>query len=205
MGWTTGQCIGKELSMCSFLSSQNWVGIETIALILTLLFLIRYTKATIEMAKSTKALADAQYEELGLKKKPVMAFYLDSKSFELITTIENLSTVHAKYWSKLTVMINQKTFYAPESSHYGGKKAWAIQAKDVIRGHYSISGLLEPEFETKTDFSKLNVRLRVESWCLNYYDNDYDRPKIELRNPPLEWYWCKERRNWVLEVASDNG
>lgn len=184
------------MACLEFLSSQIfWSAAGTIALIVTLVFIIIYTKATRELAQISK-------EELGLKKKPVINFYIkDECLFNFQTMTHNLSNVHAKYRVKITLIIknNIRIEMSPENT-YGGEKVWPLQAEMTYQGSIPIEDAILKYYENEVEMKNAPLGMIVESWAINFSEPEEKLFSDESKNPNWEWYW-KNGEKWIPEAS----
>ena len=103
--------------------------IGSIALVITLVYVIKYTRATVSLAMQTHASVDLQREEIGLQKRPVVLFLCaDERQFHFRTMVRNFGMVHAKACVKATITIDGKVLRIPPRTHYTGERIWQLQA-----------------------------------------------------------------------------
>ena len=147
-----------------------WTSLNTIALVTTLFFVIRYTKATMRMAES-------QMEEIGLRKRPVVSFgCADENYFNFRTTARNFSMVHAKARVKATVIVNRHLLSLTPEHHYSGERVWHLQAGGsggpTFCGHLDFLTLFEYNNVPQPDPNSAEAQVTIESWVINWAEND---------------------------------
>ena len=183
-----------------------WTSLNTIALIVTLIFVRKYTKSTKELATATRSMAAAHREEVGLRERPVVSFgCADEKQFIFLTTARNFSMVHAKARVKATVIVNRHLLSLTPEHHYAGERVWHLQAGGsggpTFRGHLDFPTLFEYNNVPQPDPNSAEAQVTIESWVINWAENDSELFNDQNKNPTLQWYWKPRFRQWVPEVS----
>ncbi|HWR83096.1 MAG TPA: hypothetical protein VN285_07325 [Candidatus Deferrimicrobium sp.] len=183
-----------------------WTSLNTIALVITLIFVMKYTKATNVLAIETHSIAVLQAEEIGLRKRPVVSFLCaDQSNFFFVTAIENFSMVHAKARIRVAIEINGRILELTEGHHYAGHRIWHLQAggpdAPTLCGHLSFPSLLELNNINQygLDLKSVSARVTVEMWVINWCEDDHKLLDDKNKNPVVEWYW--KRGQWIPEVS----
>lgn len=184
-----------------------WTAMNSIALIITLFWVIIYTKATRAMAEASGKMADAQSEEIQMRRRPVVTVNnQNSSNCYFRTEITNGGSVHAKARFKATVTINSQLLELPAGHRYNGDHVWELQARSKIEGHLDIENMLNMSRISIDDCGLTHASVRIDSWVIYYYDQESQLYEDENRNPVTEWYWQGPWGNqaggmWIPEVS----
>ena len=180
------------------LMDPYWEGIIAVALVATLVYVIKYTKATWSMAK-------VHNEELGLKKRPIISVYnRDPEVFKFRTKVTNLSNIHAKLRVKANVDIAGKDLKIPSDQHYSGNRIWQLQGGGYIGGHLSFDDLFEYNDMELGGHESGEAEVALECWVINYYDDEKGLFDDRNKNPVVHWSWKlldSGGGRWVPEVS----
>jgi hypothetical protein len=170
--------------------------LQSVAVLTTLLFVIRYTDATGAMARATVLMAMTEQEVYGLRMQPVVsvsgqAYETDGK-LEFATKIENHSDVHAKLRVVFSIEVGGQWIPLPADQYYGGV-VWALQARTPFPGALGLPqafhrmGLKSPILATQT------TRVKAEVWVTNYFASVEKLAAPESKNPTVFWSWDGKR------------
>jgi hypothetical protein len=187
-------------------AGKYWDRIGTVVVTLTLLAVIWYTIETAALAKATSKMAALQEEEIGLKKRPIVSWRChDHEKFYFTTEVANLSSVHAKCRVKATIEINAgrdgeyTNLALTKNHHYNGKRIWQLQAGVTTFGHLDFRGVLALNKVAELSPAKARIRVRIESWVINYREDEQLLLNDNQKNPPAQWDW--NGSTWVVEVV----
>lgn len=176
------------------LAWPHWNSVQAIALIVTLIFIIWYTRSTHKIMKF-------QEEEIGLKKRPVVTTKIErdikinsTGKFFCRTLVENKSNVHAKYRVEAIISINEKPGKLYQYSYYDGERIWQLQAGTCFAGILNVDDF-SPEKDTASIFFK--------SWAVNYQEKDDALMDDKNRNPNTKWDWDPKRSAWIPDAAPE--
>jgi hypothetical protein len=209
------------------LDPSTWQILTAITLIVTLIYIINYTRATKRLANETSVSAEIQKREFLYKQRPVISiFNFKPEEFYFIPVFYNFSNVHAKLRVKATIKFGEKTLKLPEGHLYNGEKIWQLQAggneAPRLFGNLDFRRILEvnemiiaPELSEKGklyedtidytgDFYKRNMEyasITIECWAVNINRSDDELNNKENKNPVVQWYWKKKSRRWIPEVC----
>ena len=184
-----------------FLSAPWWAGVGTLALVMTLIFVIKYTRATNRLAETTASMLRLEHESIGLRMRPTIRVTCnDQKRFPFEVRVENLSPVHALVRIKVTVDVDGECLESPKDSDYGGKNILQLQAKSIYAFFLNFQGL--PWWtgapDTKPRSNRHDVRVTLEAWSINFYLSDTGLYDNGNRIPTTVFSW--EDRYWQPEV-----
>jgi len=198
------------------LKSPLWSVLNTVALIITLFYIIRYTKATTSMAKASNSMVNAtslstraHMEEVRLQKRPVVSIICpNEKDFNFPTRVNNFSMMHAKARFKANIVINGLHLELATGTHYTGDRIWKLQAMGqngpVFHGHLDIVNTLRRKNMELPAQSELEASVTIDSWVINLYDAEAELFNDENKNPTLHWYWNKRDQKWIPEPSPKN-
>ena len=194
----------------SILAAEWWIGLwtslNTIAFIITLFYVIKYTKATDDMAKASELMAKAQREQIKLQERPVISIgCYPENQYHFRTKIRNFSMAHAKVRVLAKIEIHGKQLELTPNHHYNGERIWKLQA----------GGSDAPTFYGHLDFEKLfihnktigqspvnsNARVTLDMWVINSMKTDDELYYDKNKNPTVQWYW--NNKKWVPEVCPE--
>jgi hypothetical protein len=182
-----------------YFSTEEWMAVQAITSCATLLVIAVYTILTWSIAKRAK-------EELGLKKRPIIAINCRRHNdFNFTTQISNLSSVHAKARITAIIKIGDDIVELSNDNPYSGSKerTWEIQAGLTIDGHLDFPKILSPEKYGTLQSIKdsKNVTVTFETIVINYYDSERHFRKYTSRNPKTQWYWDHKKQVWIAVVC----
>ena len=181
--------------------------IQTVFLAATLIAVIIYTIKTSKIAK-------IQVEEIGLKKRPVVSFWLEPTNkpsglpdLEPYVVCKNYSLVHAKARVKLTIILPDQTIDFEPPNAYSGKPTWHIQAMGLgdmkFRGHFHFEDKLSEKNLEAMKAGRVRAELRLDSWVINYHDSEAKFAGSENKNPTLIWLWGPKMK-WIPAITPDD-
>jgi hypothetical protein len=184
---------------------RQWL--ETFALVATLVVVIVYTIKTAKIAK-------AQEEEVGLRKRPVVSFWLEPTNkpsglpdLEPYVVCKNYSLVHAKARVKLTIILPNQTIEFEPPDPYSGTPVWHIQAMGPgdmkFRGHFHFKERLGDDNLRAMSDGRVRAELRLESWVINYHDSEDMLWENKNRNPILIWLWGT-KKHWIPYITPND-
>ena len=176
-----------------------WEGITTVALVATLFYAIKYTRATWAMAK-------VHDEELGLNKSPVISVTcFEQKNFFFRTSIRNFSMVHAKVRVKATIIIDGQVLKIPEDNLYNGTHVWQVQAQGPLgnpfQGHLSLDSVLSYNDLPVPPLAQVQCKIIIESWVINFYENEKELLDDDKKNPIGQWTWNSRKQIWIPDLC----
>ncbi len=188
--------------LCDILSAQWWNAVETLVLVLTLIFVIRYTRATNRLANTTASMLRLEHESIGLQMRPTIGVTCnDLKRYAFQVRVENLSPVHALVRIKVTVDVNGERLESPGDSDYGGKNILQLQAKSIYAFFLNFQGLPwwtgAPDIKPRSNHR--DVRVTLEAWSVNFNLSDTGLYDHGNRIPTTVYSW--EDRYWQPEVS----
>jgi hypothetical protein len=183
----------------NFLFAKEWIGVQPFISSATFIVITIYTILTAFIARRAK-------EELGLKKRPIVAIYCRTpNNFNFTTRIRNLSSVHAKARIKAIIKMGDDIVDLANDNPYSGSKeqTWEIQAGLAINGHLDFLKIFSPEKYGTLQSIKAskNVTVTFETTVINYYDSERHFRKYNSRNPRTQWYWDHNKQVWIAEVC----
>lgn len=184
--------VGKVLA-------SDWLsGLATLALIATLIVVIKYTQATAKIAQ-------LQEEEIGLKKKPVISIALPpgfNPDFPIF--VYNFSSVYAKVRVKATVACNSGTLQLPGGHDYDGTKVWEVQAMGTIglpfQGHLDLQRVVKENGLSGSDLMALGLKIWIECWVINHSESESGLYLDANKNPLTHWYH-RHSVGWVMNIV----
>jgi hypothetical protein len=188
-------------------NKMNWLNyVETSAIVITLIIIIKYTYETNRLAKAAWLSVKLQEQEIGLRKRPIVTILCGNEAkFEFLTLFNNFSNVHAKALIKAIIKINGKTMQLPPGYHYNGERIWHIQAVGPsgpkFKGHLNFPVVFDYNNIQNIDHENLEASVTIESWIVNLYDDDSELYDESNRNPTRHWDWNSKAKRWVPEIA----
>ena len=200
-------------AILNILAEPWWVGINALALIFTLVFIALYTKWTKFLVEATREMATVNQnstklhrEEVELRKRPVVSFRCaDETDFYFRTAITNFGMVHAKIRVKATIEINGIKLELPPGTHYTGERTWQVQAggsyAPTFFGHLSFRKLFEFNKMPAPNPAKIKATVNVETWVVNFEEDELAFDDSECMNPKLRWDWDSKLERWIPEIS----
>lgn len=168
------------------------VVLQSVAVVTTLYFVVRYTGATAAMAKATDSMAMTEQEVYGLGMHPVVSVsgcaYESDGKLEFSTKIENHSDVHAQLKIVFSIEVEGRWISLPAAQYYGGVP-WALQARMPFPGALGLPQAFQQMGLRSPILAPQKTRIKAEVWVANYFEPVEDLMTQKNKNPTVFWSW----------------
>jgi len=183
---------------------KEWIeliltAIATGALVWTLIYVAKYTKATKEMADATirmasiaQASAKAALEAEKIRRQPVVQVSCDpqrQREFYFRTLVANRGSGHAKLRVLATIEVDGVGLALMPNHRYNGVRIWNLHAGHGITGHLDFEGVFKHNDFKVPDGRRAEVKVTLKSWVIHYNDPVSWLDSDEAKMPTSRYTW----------------